>query len=389
MAGGGSAGHVNPLLAVSAKLAERGTDVLALGTKVGLEAELVPQAGFELLTIDKIPAPRRPGLAALQFLPKLRRTIARVEEYLREREVDAVMGFGGYVSAPAYLAARRQKIPTLIHEQNVRAGWANKLGARSADRVGLTFANTKLRARRGRTEVTGLPLRTQIERLAKLRQNPQSRTRVRENAAKKLHLDPNQPTLLITGGSLGAKHLNEVMVAAASAFDKRLQVLHLTGKGKSEGVEQAVRSCGFEGRWIVREYASNMADFFAASDLVVCRSGAGTVCELTALGIPAVYVPLPIGNGEQKLNAAAQVQAGGAYLFADSEFDESVVQNWVAPLLASPSRLESMAAASAQLGRVDAAGVLADMVSEVLHERAGAPHTPGATDTDPDAKEAR
>ena len=163
LAGGGTAGHVNPLLAVADRLHQREPEsiILVLGTKEGLEARLVPERGFELLTIDRVPLPRRPGGAALAFPRALRGTIDAVRAIIRDRSVDVVVGFGGYVSAPAYLAAWAQRIPLVIHEANARPGLANRLGARLTDYVGIAFAGTRIRG----AHWVGMPLRREIEQL--------------------------------------------------------------------------------------------------------------------------------------------------------------------------------------------------------------------------------
>ncbi|MDO5729053.1 MAG: undecaprenyldiphospho-muramoylpentapeptide beta-N-acetylglucosaminyltransferase [Actinomycetaceae bacterium] len=366
LAGGGSAGHVNPLLAVAAHLRDRGMRVEALGTDTGLETDLVPQAGLTLHTIAKVPAPRGLNATALTFVPKLKATVDDVERIIRTTGVEAIVGFGGYVSAPAYLAAKRHGIPFAIHEQNARPGLANRLGARWANIVGLTFEQTKLEAKRGITDVVGLPLRREIEELAVARRDPRAREDARREAARELGIDPTRPTLLITGGSLGAQRLNDVLSASAGCFGADIQVLHLTGKGKTDGVEKTVRTSGFSGTWKVFDYAHNMAAMLAAADLVVCRAGAGTVSELTALGMPAIYVPLPIGNGEQKLNAHAHVKSGGAMVFDNADFVEKIVQLYIAPLIASPHRLEKMSVASSQLGRIDAAARMAELTESLL-----------------------
>ena len=163
LAGGGTAGHVNPLLATADRLRERdpGATVLVLGTAEGLETRLVPERGYELLTVPRLPFPRRPNGDLLRFPGRWRATVRAAREHLRDRDVDVVVGFGGYASAPAYRAARREKVPIAIHEANARPGLANRLGARFTRFVGVTFASTKLRGRR----VVGFPLRREIERL--------------------------------------------------------------------------------------------------------------------------------------------------------------------------------------------------------------------------------
>lgn len=367
LAGGGSAGHVNPLLATAEELSKRGFAPVVLGTSEGLEARLVPAAGLELVTVPKVPLPRRPSLAFFSLPHRLRQAV-RVSGFPMET-AEAVVGFGGYVSVPAYLAARKKGIPVVIHEQNARPGLANRLGARFAAAVALTFGATRLRAKRGITEVTGLPLRAPIAHLADVRRDADGRRRTREEAAAALGLDPSKPTLLVTGGSLGALHLNEVLTDAAADLPADAQVLHLTGKGKDKAVRDSVEEAGLAGRWIVLDYLESMETALAAADLVVCRSGAGTVAELSALGLPAVFVPLPIGNGEQSLNAAGVVAAGGAYLVDDRDFSVQTVRDLVFPTLEDPRRLRQMgeAARSAMVG--DGTDKLSDLVETVCNDQ--------------------
>ena len=198
LAGGGTAGHVNPLLAVADALRERDPDaqVLVLGTREGLEARLVPLRGYELLIVDKVPFPRRPNRAAASFPARFRGAIAQVRTLLTERAVDVVVGFGGYASAPAYVAAARAKVPYVVHEANARPGLANVLGARRASAVGVAFAGTRLRG----STVVGMPLRHEIVDL--------DRHALHTEAAAHFGLDPDRPTLLVFGGSLGARQLN-------------------------------------------------------------------------------------------------------------------------------------------------------------------------------------
>ena len=214
MAGGGTAGHVNPLLATAAQLRDLGCEVSVLGTAQGLEADLVPAAGFPLVEIPRVPLPRRPSLEFFS-LPSRWRSARRLCEEALEG-ADALVGFGGYVSTPAYSAAHRTGVPVVVHEQNARPGIANKVGARRARVVALTFDSSPLRAKRGRTVTTGLPLRAAIASLAQRRRDEEGARRSREEAASRLGIDPGAHTLLVTGGSLGALHINEQMTAAAA-----------------------------------------------------------------------------------------------------------------------------------------------------------------------------
>ncbi|MGW2095259.1 undecaprenyldiphospho-muramoylpentapeptide beta-N-acetylglucosaminyltransferase [Promicromonospora sukumoe] len=362
LAGGGTAGHVNPLLAVADEVRRRqpGARVLALGTTTGLEADLVPARGYELRPIPRVPLPRRPSPELLRLPGRLTAAVRAAEDAIDEIDAQAVIGFGGYVATPAYLAAKRKGVPIVIHEQNARPGLANRLGARWAARVGLTFPGTPLR---GGT-LTGLPLRQAIAELVEAREADAAGLRAR--AAAELGLDPALPTLVVTGGSLGALSLNRaVSGAAVQILAAGAQVLHLTGKGKADEVRETVAGVD-ERRYQVREYLEQMELAYAVADLVVCRSGAGSVAELAALGIPAVYVPLPIGNGEQRLNAAPLVSAGGGLLVDDADVTPAWVAAEVPSLLADRERLGVMAKAARAAGTSDGAARVVDLVEQAV-----------------------
>jgi UDP-N-acetylglucosamine--N-acetylmuramyl-(pentapeptide) pyrophosphoryl-undecaprenol N-acetylglucosamine transferase len=334
LAGGGTAGHVNPLLAVADGLRARDPEatVLVLGTKEGLEARLVPERGYELLIVDKVPFPRRVDAAAAAFPQRFRRAIAQVRGHLRERGVDVVVGFGGYASAPAYVAARRGGVPFVVHEANAKPGLANVLGARAAAGVGVAFAGTPLR----RSQVVGMPLRREIVEL--------DRDARRAEAAAFFGLDAARPTLLVFGGSLGAQRLNEAFGGAwRDVLDAGWQLLHVTGERSD------LEDPGASG-YVLRRYVDRMDLAFAMADAIVSRSGAATVSEISALGIPAVYVPYAVGNGEQRLNAASAVEAGAAILLPDAEFSADRVRSEVVPLLRDGRRLGEMREAAASAG---------------------------------------
>lgn len=376
LAGGGTAGHVNPLLSVADAIRRRDPDarLSVIGTAVGLEKELVPQAGYELDEIEKVPFPRRPGLAALRFPAAWHRETAKVRRILGERRADVVVGFGGYAAAPVYAAAHAAGIPIALHESNARAGMANRLGARWADYIGVVYEGTGLRPRPGaRMERVGLPLRPPIAALAaRLGDDPDT---VRREAAARLGTDPDQPLLLVTGGSLGAVSLNRAVASCAGELLQYAQVVHLTGRGKLAEVKSLVdASAGgsaftglgpehaHEGDYHAAEYLERIDLAFACADLVLCRSGAGMVSELTALGLPAVYVPLPVGNGEQRFNAQPVVDAGGGIMVADRDCDAAWVRSTVPALLGDPDRLAAMGRRAWDYGIRDAADTMAERV---------------------------
>ncbi|VEG26842.1 UDP-N-acetylglucosamine--N-acetylmuramyl-(pentapeptide) pyrophosphoryl-undecaprenol N-acetylglucosamine transferase [Actinomyces howellii] len=388
LAGGGTAGHVNPLLATAAALQDPAcggdprTRVLVLGTREGLESRLVPEAGYELAHVARVPMPRRPT-GDLFLLPRrMHKAVADAGAAIERVGADVVVGFGGFVSTPAYLAARRSGVPVVIHEQNARPGLANRLGAGWAAAVALTFASTRLAASSGRTEVTGLPLRPAIAGLVAQRSTAEGAAAARRQGADALGLDPEATTLLVTGGSLGAQHLNEVVTAALGDLPAGLQVLHLTGRDKDGPVRAALAATGdasLAERYHVLDYLTAMEQAYACADGVICRSGAGTVAELTALGLPALYVPLPIGNGEQRLNAADCVAAGGGRLVADTDLSVADVTSFT-ELLTDPEERESAARAAASTGVRDAAARLAALVRDVVGELPPEPEHGGGQD---------
>ncbi|GAB6897935.1 UDP-N-acetylglucosamine--N-acetylmuramyl-(pentapeptide) pyrophosphoryl-undecaprenol N-acetylglucosamine transferase [Kineosporia succinea] len=354
LAGGGTTGHIAPLLALADCLRRRDPDtrITALGTAEGLEARLVPAAGYHLEVMPRVPMPRKPSAEALRLPARLKAAVDSAAAALED--ADVLVGFGGYVSSPAYIAAYLKKVPFVVHEANARPGLANKLGARFTPYVGVTFPGTPLRG----GQVMGLPLRTQITGL--------DRSAQRETARVALGLKPNQTTLFVTGGSLGAQQLNDTFGASAQLLtDAGIQVLHTSGRDKQ---------VPFAGEqppgYVVAPYLDRMDLAYAAADVVVCRSGAGNVSEVTALGLPAAYVPLPIGNGEQRLNAEPVVRAGGGLLIDNEACTPDWVRTTLLPLLSDSGRLSAMGDAAARFGIRDADERLASMV-EVAASRGG------------------
>ena len=407
LAGGGTAGHVNPLLSVADAIRQLRPDaaVSVVGTAVGLESRLVPRAGYPLDTIAKVPFPRRPNLAALRFPAAWIRETRRVRRLLVARHADVVVGFGGYAAAPVYRAAHRMGIPIAIHEQNARAGMANRLGARWATYIGTVYDHTGLKPGGAtRIERVGLPLRPAISRLCG--ELTRDRAAVRRACAVRLGVDASLPVIVVTGGSLGAQHLNEAVAGAADALMGCTQVIHLTGAGRMASVramvERRVDSGAFtalavdgnggtgvspdahnsgralsavsavSGDYHAAEYLERIDLVFGCADLVICRAGAGTVAELSALGIPAVYVPLPIGNGEQRFNAQPVVQAGGGLMVPDAALTSAWIRGHVPELLADRARIAAMSQAAWDYGVRDAAHTVALRVLGLVRPGAGA-----------------
>lgn len=359
LAGGGTAGHVNPLLAVADRLREREPDasIVVLGTAEGLEARLVPERGYVLETIPKVPFPRRLNRQALQFPGRFRRAVTRTRTLLRDRGIDVVIGFGGFAATPAYVAARKEGVPYVVHEANARPGLANVWGARRAAAVGIVFADTPLRG----GEVVGMPLRAEISTL--------DRAGSRTEAAAHFGLDADKPVLLAFGGSTGARRINEAFARAwPEIIAEGWQILHVTGDANADDVDAS----GAEARVVV-PYADRMDLAYALADLAVCRSGSATVSELSALGIPAAYVPYAVGNGEQALNARGVVQAGGALLIDDADFTASAIVERVIPVLRDAGVRDRMGRAAASFGRLDGTEKLLALADRARAEAGAAP----------------
>jgi UDP-N-acetylglucosamine--N-acetylmuramyl-(pentapeptide) pyrophosphoryl-undecaprenol N-acetylglucosamine transferase len=353
LAGGGTAGHVEPALALADALrrADPAVEITALGTESGVEARLVPARGYELALVPAVPLPRRPTPQLLRVPGALRASVRAALAVLDRTRADVLVGFGGYVSFPGYAAARRRRLPYVVHEANLRPGLANRVAARGTRFVAVASAAVRLPHARP----VGIPIREAIATL--------DRSRLRAEARSSFGLAPDLPTLLVTGGSKGARHVNETVGASAGVLAAAgIQVLHHTGRGN----EVTVRRPEPAPPYVTVAYVDRMDLAYAAADLVVCRAGAMTCAELTAVGLPAVYVPLPVGNGEQRLNAEPIAAAGGGLLVADADFTPGWFAATVPALLADAPRLAAMGAAAAGLGHRDADERLADLVREAV-----------------------
>ncbi|WP_459545274.1 undecaprenyldiphospho-muramoylpentapeptide beta-N-acetylglucosaminyltransferase [Nocardia sp. X0981] len=357
VAGGGTAGHIEPALAVADALRRLapGSTVTALGTQRGLETTLVPERGYPLELIPPVPLPRKPTADLLRLPGRVRASVARTREIIDEVGADVIVGFGGYVALPAYLAAgpgllrRRRAVPVVVHEANAKAGIANKVGARRAARVLAAVPGSGLAA-----DVVGIPVRSAITSL--------DRTALRAQARAHFGLPAEGPVLLVFGGSQGARSLNEAISGAAPQLAAAgISVLHAHGPKNTLDIV----STDPDVPYVAVPYLSRMDLAYAAADAVVCRSGAMTVAEVSAVGLPAVYVPLPHGNGEQELNARPVVAAGGGRIVPDPELSPKYVIDEVIPLLTDSARIAEMGRAAAGAGHRDAADEVARIVLRV------------------------
>jgi undecaprenyldiphospho-muramoylpentapeptide beta-N-acetylglucosaminyltransferase len=347
LAGGGTAGHVKPMLALADYLPKTQFEVRFIGTEEGLESDLVPGGGYSLTVIPKVTWARRPALSWLSFPSKIAYAINLCEEAFLAWQPQVLVGFGGYVSLPAYFAARRLRIPIVIHEQNSVPGWANKTASKWASRVCVTFDNTQL----SQSQIlTGLPLGDSV-----VSQLAQFRYRVHQS-----------PAILVVGGSLGALSLNLAFARAAAELPQDLKIFHLTGRGKIDQVKNLVPQPIWGQQYIAQEFTHNLVDFYTQANLVVARAGAGMVNELSALGLPSIFVPFPYGNGEQKYNAQAAVNSQGALMVEDKQFTPDYIQRRLFNLARDEAALLRMSQAIAGTAILNGTENLAREVLSVI-----------------------
>jgi UDP-N-acetylglucosamine--N-acetylmuramyl-(pentapeptide) pyrophosphoryl-undecaprenol N-acetylglucosamine transferase len=333
--------------------------ITALGTARGLETRLVPERGYSLELITPVPLPRKPTGDLARLPGRVLRAVRETRAVLDKVEADVVIGFGGYVSLPAYLAARRRRrVPVVIHEANASAGLANRIGAHSAHRVLSAVRDPGLR----HAEMVGVPVRAAITSL--------NRGALRAEARAHFGFADDARVLLVFGGSQGAASVNRAVAAAAGDLAAAgVAVLH--AHGAKNTLDLRTPEPG-DPPYVAVPYLSRMDLAYAAADVAICRSGAMTVAEVTAVGLPAIYVPLPIGNGEQRLNALPVVNAGGGMLVADADLTPGFVAEQVAGLLNDAPRLAAMTAAAALVGHPEAAKLVAQVALDVARQaRAG------------------
>jgi UDP-N-acetylglucosamine--N-acetylmuramyl-(pentapeptide) pyrophosphoryl-undecaprenol N-acetylglucosamine transferase len=349
--GGGTGGHVYPALALAAELVKRGNSrdtIRFVGARRGLEARVVPEAGF---AIDLLPGrgfQRRVTPANVRSAWDTLVAFVRARRVIRDVRPRVVVGVGGYASLPCLVAARLRRVPAVIHEQNAAPGLANRVAVRMGARAAVSLPRTPLRG----AVVTGNPVRHEI-------------------AATVRAPDPGQPLVTVFGGSLGAVRINEAALGLYALWRDRadVTVLHVTGPRNYEDCAArlvALRRPNDALRYELVGYEEHMEKLYARTTLAVCRAGAVTVAELAVAGIPAVLVPLPGAPGDhQTRNAEALAGANAAVLVPDEECDGARLDVELRTLLTDPARLESMAAAARRLARPDAAARLADLVEEV------------------------
>lgn len=351
---GGTAGHINPALAVADELRSRGHEVTFAGTPNHIEAKLAVDAGFEFVGFEVAGFDKSRPLTLVSSGMKILKATGKAKRMFAERRPDAVLTFGAYVSIPVGRAASQMGIPLIVHEQNSVAGMANRYLCKRADVTALTYAEAASGLEpKHEPVVTGNPVRASFETC--------SRT------AGRAYLDiPEDATLLLVfGGSLGARHINQAFAAMKERLlgIEGLFVVHSTGDKDFDSVEQSLALTDDEARrWRLFPYIDRMGDVLAACDLVVSRAGASSLSEIATLGVPAVLVPYPHARGDhQTLNAKSVVACGAAELVPDDQVEDVSFADLVVELLTDPGRRATMSAASTKLSGSDARKRLADL----------------------------
>ena len=321
-AAAGTAGHVEPALAVARWLRSQNSEITCLfvGTHSGVENSLVEAAGFELKRIEKAAFPRKINLQALTWKFRYLKSLYQADRLVKG--ADVVVGFGGYVAASVYLAAKMRRKQIIIHEANAKPGMANRLGNFLGGRTLVAFSSADKVL--DHVDVVGIPIRSEVINLAKM--SAIDRVSARSTAIKKLGIKDSQPTVVIFGGSLGSVKFNSVIEHSLEAF-KNLDIQVIHSVGRNNPLPSATQN------YFPFSYIEDMASVYAVADLVIARSGAVSVFETGALGIFTLYVPLPIGNGEQVQNAQQVVSIGGGMLIDNSEFSAPWVSENLAKIM--------------------------------------------------------
>ena len=348
LAGGGTGGHVIPALAIAQELQKRyGAEVLFIGTARGIENRLVPAAGFPLRLVQ-VGALNKVSLKTrVKTLFDLPRAVWDARRILSEFAPDVVIGVGGYASGPAMLAAILKRIPTLAFEPNVVPGFANRVVARMVSAAAVHFQETARYF--PRAVVTGVPVRDAFFKIAGTATGN------------------DRPTLLVFGGSQGANAINQAMIQCLPELAKQvpdIHIIHQTGERDYNDAQAAYQKAGSSAE--VYPFITDMPAFFARADLILCRSGASTVAEITAAGKPAVFVPFPrAADDHQRVNAQALERAGAAVVAEETRLERVWLSDTLAALLADPGRLQRMSRAARKLAHPDAAGDIAAMAARL------------------------
>jgi UDP-N-acetylglucosamine--N-acetylmuramyl-(pentapeptide) pyrophosphoryl-undecaprenol N-acetylglucosamine transferase len=351
MTGGGTGGHLYPALAVAEamKKLQKEVEIHFIGSTRGIESREVPEAGYPFRGLETTGFPRRVSPRSFAAAWSFLRAIVAARAILRELAPQVVFSTGGYASAPVVVAARLERIPIVLHEQNSIPGVTNRISSRFAAEVFLAFASARrFFAKRRHLRLSGNPLREQV--------TAGSRTR----ALRLFRLEEDRRTILVFGGSQGARSINDALLDALPHFVGRNDLQFLLQTGQTDYDRVVARCREIEVKVWARRFIANMGDAYALADLVVCRSGAMTVSELAACGLPAILIPYPHATGNhQRLNAEMLAEAGAGLVIEDAHLDGNELARAIEELLAEPRRLREMSVNALRAARPDAAAKIA------------------------------
>lgn len=350
--GGGTGGHIYPALAIAQGLINRDPEIkiLYVGTKDGMEASLVPKVGWEFAGVSGQGLPRKLSLGMLKTAAMSLKALWETKEILKRFHPDLVVGTGGYVSGPVVLTAALFGIPTLLHEQNAMPGITNRILAHLVKGIMVTFPESRERLGvKLKVRMTGLPVRPDIGTIG------------REEAAKHFGFDPEKRTLLVTGGSRGARSLNQAMVKTVEKLQEHpeVQLIWATGNLTYAETMAELKEKGIypekHPQWRILEYLQDMPQALGCADLFIGRAGAATLAEIMVVGKPAILIPYPYAaENHQEYNARSLVESGAATIILDRDLNGDILWQEIEHLLTSPAILAKMAKTSFSLAQPEA-----------------------------------
>jgi UDP-N-acetylglucosamine--N-acetylmuramyl-(pentapeptide) pyrophosphoryl-undecaprenol N-acetylglucosamine transferase len=365
LTGGGTGGHIFPALALARHIQELQPDseILYIGTEKGLEHDIVPKAGINFRTIEVTGLKRKLGIDTFRTFVTLRRGMKQARQILKEFRPDVVIGTGGYVCAPVVYGAAKMKIPTIIHEQNAIPGLTNKLLARYADVVAVSFPSTERLFKRAKhVVITGNPRASEVKRL------PESEAK---SSIRSLELKDNQKTVLVFGGSRGARPINDAVLSMLRKVEKEqaFQLIFVTGTAHYEQVMEACRNAGVgKSGWVsIQPFVYDMPKLLSAVDLIVSRAGASTLAEITAIGVPCILIPSPyVANNHQYHNAKWLVDHGAGVMIEESNLTSDRLYQEIVKIVTQESRLAGMVEKSKELGFPQSAEIFYRTIEHVI-----------------------
>lgn len=361
ISGGGTGGHIYPALAIAKEIKNRDKDakILYVGTKDSLEAELVPKEGFEFKTIRVNYLPRKINKKLFIAIRELFLGLKDADNILKEFQPDVVIGTGGYVSGPILYKANRRKIKTLIHEQNAYPGITNKILSRYVDKIAVTFDGAiKYFKHPDRITNTGNPIRKEILNIDK------------EEARKKLNIDKNKPFILSFGGSGGQWKLNKVLlnIIENDYIDDNIQIIHITGKKLYKDFKNSLKEKGIKEKKNIRilPYLYEMPEALNIADIVISSSGAITLSEISAIGVPSILIPKAYtAENHQEYNARDFERQGASIVILEKELDGKILIQTIDKLLKDKGKLKKMSINSKKMGKLDASSQIIELIEEL------------------------